>query len=166
MKFKLIFICLVLLSLVFKAQTKCELQFVEDTLSIPEEGKTLQGLSLETTLKNLCVIKIFQSDDPKDDKLYLRMIVTKNFYFNKVDKLELKSGSKSYWVKPDSKQYKINKTLGLFVVRVEKNYIVTLKDDGLTSIAFAGAETDFTKQDANQIKKMARCFYETIYRKK
>lgn len=166
MNFKLAFIYLLFCCLALKSQSKCEFQFLNDTLSIPEEGKTLEGLSLETTLKNFCVLKIFQSNDPKDDKLYLRLLVTKNFYFNKVDKLELKSGSKSYWVKPDSKQYKISKTLGLFVVRVEKNYIVTLKEEGITSFVFAGAETDFTKSDANQIKKISRCFYETIYGKK
>ena len=42
----------------------------------------------------------------------------------------------------------------------------TEKDEGITSIVFGGAETDFTKQDANQIKKISRCFYEANYRKK
>lgn len=166
MKLKFILFAFILLSSAFKSQTSCEFEFLNDTLTLPEEGKVLEGTSLETTLKNLSVVKIFQSNNPKDDYLYLRIVVTKNFYFNKVDQLELKSGSKSYWVKPESKQHKISKTMGLFVVRVAKNYIVTLKEEGITSIVFGGAETDFTKQDAAQIKKISRCFYETIYRKK
>jgi hypothetical protein len=166
MRFRFILFALLFLIQAFKSQSACEFEFLKDTLTIPEEGKILEGLSLETTLKNLSVIKIFQSNDQKDDHLYLRILVTKNFYFNKVDKLELRSGSKSYWVKPDSKQYKVSKTMGLFVVRVAKNYIVTLKEEGITSLVFSGAETDFTKTDAQQIKKISRCFYETIYRKK
>jgi hypothetical protein len=151
---------------VFTSQAQSDCDFLNDTLSLPEQDKVLEGRSLETTLKNLSTIKIFQPSDPRDEQLYLKIVVTRNFYFDKIDNLELKSGSKSYWVKPPSKQYKINKTTGLFVVAVSRNYIVTLKDEGITAMVFGGAETRFTRQDAGQVKKMARCFYDTIYKKK
>jgi hypothetical protein len=166
MKFRFFIFFLVILFSDFKGQDKCESEFMDDTLTVPDLNKTLRGKSLETTLKNLSVVKIFQSNDPKDDMLYLRIMVTKNFYFDKVDILELQSGKKSYWVKPATKQHKITKTQGLFVVAVSKNYIITLKDNGMTGLVFAGAETRFTRKDANQIKKISRCFYEIIYRKK
>ena len=78
-----------------------------------------------------------------------------------MDVLEIRSGNKSYYAK-ESKQYKINKTTGLFIIEVFKNYISTLKDEGITSIYFAKAETDFTRQDASEIKKMSKCFYDAI----
>ena len=143
-------------------QSNCEFSFVNDTLTLPEKGTVLEGVSLETTLKNQSVVKIFKSND---DKLYIKFITTENFYFDKIDVLEIMSGSKTYPVK-NTKQYKINKTRGMFVIEVFKNYIVTLKDEGMTSIIFGGAETNFTRKDANQIKKISICFYETIYKKK
>ena len=135
---------------------------MRDTMSVPESGKILQGEYIETTLKDFSVVRIFRTTD---DKYYLRFIVKKNFYFDKVDVLELRTGSKSYYVK-NTKQYKINKTTGLFVVEIFKNYISTLKEDGMTSLVFAKAETDFTRQDATQIKQMAKCFYAAINPKK
>lgn len=153
----------ILLSLInCHAQSKCEFSFMEDTLTIPEKGIVLNGVSLETVLKNQSIVKLFKSSD---DKLYIKFIVTENFYFDKVDVLEIRSGSKSYYAK-GTKQYKINKTKGMFVIEVFKNYIVTLKDDGITSLVFNAAESDFTRQDASQIRKISICFYETIYGKK
>ena len=154
--------CVFLSMLLCRAQSKCAFTFVEDTLSIPEKGIVMHGQSLETVLKNLSTVKLFKSND---DKLFIKFVVTENFYFDKVDVLEIRSGSKSYYAK-GAKQYKINKTRGMFVIEVFKNYIVTLKDDGITSLVFNAAESDFTKQDASQIRKISICFYETIYGKK
>jgi hypothetical protein len=158
MKINFIFCCFLFLTLPIKSQVNCEAAFMKDTMSLPEIGKILEGEYIETTLKDFSVVRLFKAND---NKYYLRFIVKKNFYFNKVDVLEIRSGNKSYYAK-ESKQYKINKTTGLFIIEVFKNYISTLKDEGITSIYFAKAETDFTRQDASEIKKMSKCFYDAI----
>jgi len=151
---------LVFLSASYKGQ--CEVDRVKDTMSIQKDGKIVDGEYVQTTLKNLSVVRIFKTND---NRFYLRLIVTEDFYFNKVDVLEIKSGNKSYFAK-DTKQHQVNKTTGLYVIEIFRNYIATLKEDGITSIAFGHGETDFTRQDASQVRKLARCIYETTFVKK
>lgn len=146
----------VVLTALYKAQPiVCESSFVKDTMSVPESGKVLEGEYIETTLKDLSMVRIFHTND---DKYYLRFIVKKNFYFNKTDVLEIRSGSKSYYVK-NTTQYKIDKTTGVFVVEIFKNYLTTLKEEGMTSLYFSKAETDFTRQDTRQIREISKCVY-------
>ena len=161
MKIKFILFYFIFLVSLYKGQINCDAAFVKDTMSVPESGKILEGEYIEVTLKDLSEVRIFRTTD---DKYYIRFIVKQNFYFNKVDILEIRSGSKSYYVK-NTKQYKINKTTGLFVVEVFKNYISTLKEEGMTSLYFAKAETDFTRQDAKHIKEISKCLYTAITHK-
>jgi hypothetical protein len=144
------------------SQTELVLEFKEDTMTLNGKGQVLEGKYIETTLKNFSVARLFKTDD---NRYYLRFIITTNFYFDKVDVLEIKSGSKSYYAK-DTKQYKVDKNAGLYIIEVFPNYIGTIKNYGITGLYFAQAETKFTKQDANQIKKMAAFFYEAITTKK
>jgi hypothetical protein len=162
MKKRYLFLCVLFLSLTIKSQSDCNAAFKRDTIFIPKEQKLLEGDFIETTLKNQSVVQLFNVDNTK---FYLKLYVTENFYFNKIDVLEIKSGKKSYYAK-DTKQFKLSKTKGMFVIEIFKNYLATLKEEGITSIVFGGAETDFTRQDASQLKKMATCFYETIFIKK
>lgn len=150
------------LALESKSQINCETAFVKDTMSLPDLSKILQGEYIETTLKDFSSVRLFKTED---EKFYIRFIVKKNFYFNKIDVLEIRSGSKSIYPK-DVKQYKINKITGLFVVEVPKNYITTLRNDGITSLYFAKTETDFTRQDTRQIKEISKCLYDAITVKK
>lgn len=151
---------LVFLSTLYKGQ--CDLAFVKDTMSVKKDEKIVEGEYVETTLKNLSVVRLFKTSD---NKFYIRFIVTEDFYFDKVGILEIKSGSKSYYAK-DTRQHKVNKTKGMYVIEVYKNYLATLKEEGITSIAFANGETDFTRQDAGQIREIARCIYENAFVKK
>ena len=144
----------------YKAQNNCEL--IKDTLTLPAEHKVVEGEYVQTTLKNLSVVTLFKTND---NKYYLKILITEDFYFDKVGVLEIKSGSKSIYPK-DIRQYKVNKTKGMYVIEIFKNYIFTLKEDGITSIVFNKAETDFTRQDAEQIKKISKCLYETLFAKK
>jgi len=144
------------------AQEKGELFFIPDTMMLHGENKVLKGEYVETTLKNLSVVRLFKT---YDNKYFLRLLVTKNFYFDKVDVLEIRSGRKSYF-NEHTRQFKVNKTLGLYILEVPKNYLVTLKDEGITSVVFAKAETDFTRHDASEVRKIARFFYESITGKK
>jgi hypothetical protein len=138
------------------AQEKCDVSFVADTLTVPGQSVALNGESVEVTLKNQATIKIFRAED---DRLFMRMVVTENFYFNKVDMLEIQSGTKSYYAK-ETKQYKLSKTRGQFTFKIFRNYLRTLQEYGITAIVFGGAETDLTKQDTQLIKKIAACMYE------
>jgi len=144
------------------AQEKCDAVFSADTLTPPGSSVALNGQSVETTLKNLSKVKLFKSDD---DKLYLRLVVTENFYFNKVDVLELQSGTKSYYAK-DTKQYKLSRSQGQFTIEIFRNYVWTLKELGVTAIVFGSSTTELTRQDTKEIKKIAACLFETIAEKK
>lgn len=162
MKSVLFFTCILLFTFGFKSQTNCETDFVSDTLTFPGDGKVYEGEYLESTFKNLSSVRLYKTNS---GRAFLRMIVTKNFYFDKVGVLEIRSGNRSYYAK-NTRQYKISKTAGLFVIEIFKNYVATLREDGITSIIFAEAETDFTRQDANHVKKIAKCFYDAISEKK
>jgi hypothetical protein len=144
------------------AREGCDLQFISDTMTYTGEKKVLQGEYAEVTLKNQTVVRLFKSND---GKIYLRLTVTENFYFDKVAMLEIRSGTKSLYAK-NTRQHKISKTRGLFIIEVFSNYLDTLKDYGITGIAFGQAETDFTKQDARQVKMLAACMLDQITPKK
>ncbi len=143
-----------------KSQTECT--FKPDTVTIPKENKTINAHYLQTTFKNNSNFFLYKSDN---NKYYLKLIVTENLYFGKIDVLELKSSEKSYYAK-DTKQYQLDKNTGYYVIEIWKNYIGTLKDDGLTAIVFGKAETLYSKQDCSQVKQLAKCFYESIDIKK
>ncbi len=146
-------------SSITKAQTSCA--FVADTCFLPKEGKTVPVESMKATFKNFSEISLLRTPD---NKFYLRLIVTENLYFDKVDMLELKSGSKSFYAK-QTKQYQHTKHTGSYVIEIWKNYLVTLKDDGLTGILFGTAESKFYKSDSRQVKAIAECFYNEIDKK-
>jgi hypothetical protein len=158
----IITVCIVLLTSVYNCQNACEPGFVRDTMSLPEGGKMLDGEYLETTLKNASVVRLFKTND---NRYYLRMYITKNFYFGKVGDLEIRSGTKSYYAR-ETKQHKIDKHTGMFIIEIMKNYVATLKDGGITSIVFSDTETNFTKQDTKQIKAISQCLYDAISVKK
>lgn len=162
MKGIFIFLFLNLIGLKGLAQDNCEGNFKSDTMSLFNNGKIVEGSYIETTLKNGSVIRLFKTNDNKN---YMRILVTENFYFDKVDMLEIKSGHKSYYAS-DSKQYKVNKNTGLFIIEVPKNYVAQLKDHGISAIDFAHATTRFTKSDSKQIRTICSCFYNSIQNKK
>lgn len=135
---------------------------MSDTIVTSKKEKITSGEFIQTTLKNKSVVRLYKLNN---NKYYLKLIVTENLYFDKTDHLEILSGSKSYH-ENNIVQHELNKSEGYFVLEVFKNYIVTLKDDGITGLIFGKAETDFTKQDANQVKQIAKCFFENITVKK
>lgn len=135
--------------------------FIPDTMTLTGSNKVLNGEYVETTLKDLSVVRMFRTSDKK---YFIRFLVTSNFYFDKVDVLEIRSGKISYYVE-NTKQYKVTKTMGLFIAEIPRNYIAQLKEEGITSLYFNKAETDFTRQDTKHIRQMAQFFYESIAEK-
>jgi hypothetical protein len=144
------------------AQAPCDLRFVSDTMSTYTKNTVLEGSYVETTLKKGSTVRFFKTNS---DKYYLRFLVTENFYFDKSDILEIVSGNKSYYA-PDTRQWKVTKSLGLFILEIPKNYVSQLKDHGITALVFAHAETHFTKSDCKLIKEICTCFYNSIQNKK
>lgn len=158
---KAIFIsfCFLLSFFISQAQNKCN--FIPDTLLIPGSNKVVNGEYIEAQLKNGSTVRFYKVTG---GKLYLRMTITENLYFDKIDKLEIQSGSKSFYAK-DTKQFEVGKATGCYVVEIFQNYVGTLKEDGITGIVFGKAETSFTRSDASQIRQVAKCFYDAIYKK-
>jgi hypothetical protein len=162
MKSTLASFCFMLIVLIGKTQTNCEVDFVPDTLFVPKEAKTFSGKYLQTSLKNNATLQLYSLNN---NKFYLKLVVKENLYFDKTDLLEILSGTKS-WARKDITQYQLDKSTGYYVVEIFKNYIGTLKDEGITGIVFGKVKTTFSKQDANEIKKISKCLYETIDTKK
>ncbi len=162
MKTGFVFFYLILSVMYLKSQNKCDMSAMTDTIINSNKEKVTQGEFIQATLKNKSVVQLYKLSN---NKYYLKLIVTENLYFDKIDNLEILSGSKSYNEK-NTRQYELNKSAGYYVIEIYKNYVATLKDDGITGIIFGKAETNFTKQDANQVKQIAKCFYDNITLKK
>jgi hypothetical protein len=147
-----------LCSLVGESQNNCEMSPMTDTIITSKKERFFTGEFIQTTLKNNSVVQFYKLNN---NKCYLKLIVTVNLYFGRADHLEILSGTKSYHEK-NIEQFEIDKSQGYFVLEVFKNYLVTLKEEGITGLIFGKAETEFTKQDARQIKHIARCFYDNV----
>jgi len=132
-----------------------------DTMTFFAEQKVLEGDKITVPLKKGGEVTFMKE---RSGKVYIKIVVKENFYFDKTDILEIRSGSKSYYVK-NVKQFKVDKTTGVFVFEIYTNYLNTLKELGITSIYFSKAETGFSRKDANEIKKAAFCISEIIGRK-
>jgi hypothetical protein len=153
-----ILICFFVLYGFCSSYSQVDCNFKNDTVFIPKENKVINASYLQTALKNKSNFIIYKSDN---NRYFVKLIVSENLYFNKIDLLEFKSGSKSIFFK-DTKHFQNDKNSGYYVVEVWKNYIGTLTEDGITAIQFGKAETVYTKQDCNQIKQIAKCFYDNI----
>lgn len=156
----LILICNAFFVQLFRAQSSCNL--MPDTLFLEDTKTTISGLSYKAKLKSHGEFKLFKADN---GKLYLYFQVTENLYFDKRDNLEIESNGRSINFKNVLHQ-KFDKYTGLYVVEIWKNYVVTLKDEGLSSLTFGKATTKFYKSESKMVKQVADCFYQAINIKK
>jgi hypothetical protein len=140
------------------AQNTCEMGFVRDSLFIEKENAFVGADGLKTKpFKDGTEVKLFKVQN----KYYLMLLCKSDLYFALVSDLEIKSGSKSM-VSKGMKQHQKDKHTAFFVMEVLKNYIATLKDEGITSYVFNTKETVFGKAEVKEVKKIANCFYQTI----
>ena len=130
----------------------------KDTIRVPKENKVYESQYVIRRLKNGSTIQLIKSSN---NKFYMRIVISENLYFDKKDVLEIKSGTKSFYAK-ETTNYALNKNTGYFTVEIFKNYVGTLKDDGITCLVFGKDETSYSKQDCNQVKQMAKYFYESF----
>jgi hypothetical protein len=140
------------------SQSSGDFPILKDTIRVPKENKVYESQYVITTLKNGSTIQIIKSSN---NKFYMRIVTSENLYFDKKDVLEIQSGSKSFFAK-ETTNYPLNKNTGFYTVEIFKNYVGTLKDDGITGLVFGEAKTTYSKQDCNQIKQMAKFFYESF----
>jgi hypothetical protein len=138
------------------AQNDCT--FKHDLIFIAQENKEMQADYLEVDLKNKARLQLFKTNS---NRYFLKLIVTQNLFLEKKCMLELKSGSKSFFQK-DAICYQYERFSGYYLVEILKNYVLTLKNEGLTGVVFCNLETKFGKQDSNKIKMISKCFYESI----
>lgn len=139
----------------------CEYSFSTDTLTLPD-GSHAEAEMMKLTTKNQSIIQFFALERKR---YFIRIYITENFYFEKTDVLTVVSGKWTYPAK-NCKQHKISKTMGMYVFEVQKNYLATLRDNGITGLVFAGAETKFTRSDGQHSREMSTCFYEALFGKK
>lgn len=145
------FICLTQLN----AQN-CQEQLLNDSLYKPTENKTIPVKSMTCKLKNGGNVQLINANG----KFILKLTLKEKLGFVDTGSLEIKSGSKSFYVKSTT-MYNIKEDNAYFLVDVLINYIGTLKEDGITSVVFNGKfESKLAKEDVSQIRKMAKCFYE------
>lgn len=162
MHWLVIFLISFLLPAKLFAQDKaCEYSFVADTLTLPD-GKHVEAERMQMTTKNNSIIQLYSLERKR---YFVRIYITENFYFEKTDQLTVESGKWTYPAK-NCKQHKISKTMGMYVFEVQKNYLATLRDNGISGLEFAGAKTDFTRSDGQHSRAMSKCFYENLFGKK
>jgi hypothetical protein len=158
MKYKFIFFLVLFLGLKGYSQSSSDFTILKDTIRIPKENKAFESEYVTTTLKSGATIQFIKSSN---GKFYMRIVTSENLYFGKKDMLEIQSGSKSFFAK-ETTNFALNKHTGYYVVEIFKNYVGTLKEDGITGLVFGQAVTTYSKQDCNQIKQMAKYFYESF----
>lgn len=150
---------IVLLSLLSSfAISQCNL--VADSLYKPAEKKSVLVSKLTCPLKNGGEIQFINSNG----KYFLKLYVNEKFGFYDTGALELKSGTKSFYVKSTT-WYDYKQPKPYFLVEIYINYIATLKEDGLTSVVFNKFEAKLPKDDTKNIRETAQCFYD-LYKKK
>jgi hypothetical protein len=143
---------------IMNAQNTCEMGFVRDSLFVEKDNAFVGADGLITpSFKDGGQVKIFKVGN----KYYLMLTCKSNLFFDVINDLEIKSGTKSMVAK-GVKQHQKDKYTGFFVVEILRNYVATLKDNGITSYVFNTKETLFGKNEVKEVKKIANCFYQTI----
>jgi len=132
----------------------CKEQIVSDSIVRPSDNKKILANVLYMGLKNGGAVQ-FASDN---GKYYLKITPHEKFGYIEDGALELKSGSKSFFVK-NAKLHNIKDLGAFFVVEIYLNYVATLKEDGLTGIVFNKFEVKLEKVDTKNVERTAECFY-------
>lgn len=138
----------------------CSDQLVSDSLYKPTEKQSYLVNVLNCPLKNGGRIQFINNNG----KFVLKITPNQKLGFLDVGSLQIKSGTKSFFLK-SATYYNNKEASAYFLVDVLINYIATLRDDGLTSIVFNEKfEAVFAGEDQKNIRRTAKCFYE-LYKK-
>lgn len=136
-----------------RAQQPCA--FTSDSCALPPSNTRMPVDLLDARIKSNYHIQLIK----QGPKQFIRIIVTDNLGFGKTAPLLLKSGSKQMYYKSATLTV-IDASRACFVLELYPNYLVTLKEEGLTSLIFnTTMGYSIPRQDAEAVKEMAKCFY-------
>ncbi len=157
---KQLYILVLLTGFNYMFAQNCKDQLVTDSLYKPTEKQSYLVNVLNCPLKNGGQIQFINNSG----KFVLKITPNQKLGFLDVGSLQIKSGTKSFFLK-SSTYYNHKEANAYFLVDVLINYIATLKDDGLTSIIFNEKfESVLCSEDQKNIRRTAKCFYE-LYKK-
>lgn len=116
---------------------------------------------MEVKIKNNYNVQLIKHGPKK----YLKIIVRDNLGYGQTGSLLLYSTKKQYFTKSITLQV-IDKNSAYFLLELNPNYLLTLKENGLTSIIFReSVEFTIPKQDSEAVKQLVTCFTETLDKK-
>jgi len=156
---KFLILCLAaLLSLNSLAQSKCKYSLISDSCALQNSAQKELVELMEIKIKNNYNVQFIKQGAKK----YLKIIVRDNLGYGQTGSLLLYSNKKQYFTKSITLQT-IDKNSAYFLLELNPNYLLTLKENGLTSIIFK-EKIEFTipKQDSEAVKQLATCFAEAV----
>ena len=138
------------------AQEKCKYSFTQDSCALQNPAQKVFADLMEVKIRNNYQVQLIKNG-PKN---YLKIIVRDNLGYGQTGSLLLYSNKKQYFTKSITLQV-IDKNSAYFLLELNANYLMTLKEDGLTSIIFKEkVEFSIPKQDSEAVKQLATCFSE------
>jgi hypothetical protein len=127
-----------------------------DTLYFPSKQVAELVKVINCPLKNGGNIQFFNDNG----KYILKLTLNEKFGFIDVGSLQIKSGTKSFFLKTAT-LYNHKQLNAYFLADVLINYIGTLKEEGITSVVFNEKfEAKMATEDVKNIRRTAKCFYE------
>jgi hypothetical protein len=137
----------------FSFSQECERFVSTDSVNINESSYT-KTLSLKTPYEEgqiqIALISLH-------GKYYLKIYTFKILYFDLISSLEIISENMSIVFK-DVRMFKADHQRGVFILNVQKNYITTLKNHGITEIIFNSLKESVPKKTSKLIRQVSSCF--------
>ena len=155
------FVGLIICIISFAQKTPCSL-LKPDSCILPNVSVKQAVEIQEVVIKNNYQVQFIKHKQ----KNYLNLIVKDNLGFGQSGSLLLLSNKKQYFLK-SVKLEPIDKMSAYFLIELNANYLLTLRENGLTNIIFKeNAEFVIPKVDSEIIKKNAMCFSDIVNAKK
>lgn len=151
-------VCLLFFSIASFAQNPCAYNLSAANTAIAP-GKEESVEMMEVKIKNNYQVQFIK----QDKKNYLKIIVKDDLGFGKKGSLLLQSVKKQIYIKSTTLNI-IDKTSAYFIIDLNNTYYLdNIKDFGLAKIIFnETVEFSIPKNDAEQIKKAAECFFTIV----
>jgi hypothetical protein len=145
---------LLIICLSVKGQFNCN--FKIDSCALPLQKQKVQVELMEVPIKKDYYVQFIKNGE----KNFLKIIVSDNLGFGNKGSLLLLLNKKQIYIKTIELKV-INKTSGYFLLPLDNNnYLENIKDLGITKLIFCEKnECSIPKNDTEQIKKAANCFY-------
>ena len=113
---------------------------------------------METSIKNNYQFQFIKAAD----KHFLKIIVRDNLGYGQTGGLMLYSNKKQIYIKYLT-LIPIDKKAAYFVFELNDNYILSIKEFGLSSLLFRDmAEFMIPKADSDKLRKLADCFAKAV----